>query len=152
MTYSIGVCRYWNWMHRLRQSRRWADDYLEKTRVRVSLVWNIGKKDDNCSMKLQLSSCWYNKRPFHGWNSCCLLMPEWLGYELFWIGEVREGVKCVKSYRKDRHYHVLVVNLVSSILYTGPVSRDSGGSIILEEAWTIHDLLFQIRFVSTNPF
>ena len=30
--------------------------------------------------------------------------------------------------------------------------RDNGGGIIFEEAWTIPELLFQIRFVSSNPF
>ena len=30
--------------------------------------------------------------------------------------------------------------------------RDTGGGIILEEAWTIPELLYQIRLVSTNPF
>ena len=30
--------------------------------------------------------------------------------------------------------------------------RDTGGGIIMEEAWTIPELLFQVRFVSTNPF
>ena len=30
--------------------------------------------------------------------------------------------------------------------------RDTGGGIIMEEAWTIPELLFQIRFTSINPF
>ena len=30
--------------------------------------------------------------------------------------------------------------------------RDTGGGIIMEEAWTIPELLFQIRFTSINSF
>ena len=129
-THSIGgMSLFGIRMHILHPSWRWADDYLEKTPEASTFLLLV-----LFSSNFWCMSAW---APVVGLVN--LMTFSWIIMSSFFQSQ-RNRWECVKSYQKGRH--VLVINRVSSLLYTEVLK-------IMWQAWAMEVKRLVLQLLST---